>query len=340
MGISSTNLVSLTAKVAATGLCLSSAAFGALFAASVGAKYSIALAGITVLFVVALELIKPLALVAAFDAFRSWSPIRGLALAALAIVAIAYSLTAELALTASSRSDLVASRQAEAEASTRAKERHTRASSELATLPRTRTIGELEALIAKQSRQGCFSQRSSTGKWVCPVSSSLLGELARAKRRQELEAVLNGADQTLGASSATVADPGSAALVTYLGAIGVAVSSETVAQYLMLIPVVALELGSALAGLLVQAVAPARVRVSQSEKQLPPAEATEKDRVANAIVSHLQACGGAVRGSQRKLATTLGKDRNTVSRAIQSLARSGLVATATTKTGTLLKLAA
>ena len=65
MQIHSTNLVSLTAKVAATGLCLSSAAFGALFAASVGIKHSIALAAITVLFVVALELIKPLALVAA-----------------------------------------------------------------------------------------------------------------------------------------------------------------------------------------------------------------------------------------------------------------------------------
>ena len=336
MQIHSTNLVSLTAKVAATGLCLSSAAFGALFAASVGIKHSIALAAITVLFVVALELIKPLALVAAFDAFKNWSPGRGLALGALAVVAIAYSLTAELALTASSRSDLAASRQAESDSAARAKERHTRASSELATFPRTRTVGELEALIAKQSRQGCQGRgEAERAKWVCPVSSSLLGELARAKRRQELEAVLNGADQTLGASShATVADPGSAALVTYLGAIGLVASSETVAQWLALVPVVALELGSALAGLLVQAVAPARVRVSQSEKQLPPAEATEKDRVANAIVSHLQASGGVVRGSQRKLASKLGADRNTVGRAIQSLAQSGLVATATTKTGT------
>ena len=133
MQIHSTNLVSLTAKVAATGLCLSSAAFGALFAASVGIKHSIALAAITVLFVVALELIKPLALVAAFDAFKNWSPGRGLALGALAVVAIAYSLTAELALTASSRSDLAASRQAESDSAARAKERHTRASSELAT---------------------------------------------------------------------------------------------------------------------------------------------------------------------------------------------------------------
>ena len=175
MQLNTTNLVSLTAKVAATGLCLSSAAFGALFAASVRIKHSIALAGITVLFVTCLELIKPLAVVGTFQAFREWSPFRGLALGALAIVAIAYSLTAELALTASSRSDLVASRQAESDSAARAKERHTRASLELATLPRTRTVGELEALIAKQSRQGCSSQPSSSGKWVCPVSAALIG---------------------------------------------------------------------------------------------------------------------------------------------------------------------
>jgi hypothetical protein len=241
MQLSSTNLIGIVAKTAATGLCLSSAAFGALFAYGVGIKHSIALAGITILFVVALELIKPLALVAAFDAFKNWSPVKGLALSALAIVAIAYSLTAELALTASSRSDLAASRQAESDSATRAKERHTRASSELAILKPSRTIGEVEAAIARQSANGCAAQNTK-GSWVCPVNASLLGELARAKRRQELEAVLSGADQALAGSHATVADPGSVALATYLSALGLDVKPETVAQYLMLVPIVALEL--------------------------------------------------------------------------------------------------
>ena len=214
-------------------------------------------------------------------------------------MAIAYSLTAELALTASSRSDLAASRQAESDSAARAKERHTRASSELATFPRTRTVGELEALIAKQSRQGCQGRgEAERAKWVCPVSSSLLGELARAKRRQELEAVLNGADQTLGASShATVADPGSAALVTYLGAIGLVASSETVAQWLALVPVVALELGSALASLLVQAVAPARV---QGESVRNAATAGRSNREGSRCQCHRESPSGLRRGSKRQ----------------------------------------
>jgi hypothetical protein len=277
-------VASLTAKVAATGLCLASAAFGAVFAASVGVKHSIALAVITVLFVVCLELVKPLALVAGFDAFKNWSPIRGLALGALALVAIAYSLTAELALTASSRSDLAASRQADSDAAKRAQEQHQRASSELATLKPSRTVGEVEATIARQSANGC-SSGGLNGKWVCPVNASLLGELARAKRRQELEAVLNGADQALAGPTAKVADPGSFALATYLSAVGLEVKPETVAQWLTLVPVVALELGSALAGLLVQAVSHPKVEPPKAR------DATKKDRVATAIVDHLKAKG-------------------------------------------------
>ena len=67
-----------------------------------------------------------------------------------------------------------------------------------------------------------------------------------------------------------------------------------VAQWLALVPVVALELGSALAGLLVQA-----VRVSETPLSKPRVTplATEKDKVATAIVEHLKANGGAIHGS-------------------------------------------
>ena len=107
---------------------------------------------------------------------------------------------------------------------------------------------------------------------------------------------MNGADQALGASPhAHVADPGSAALVTYLGAIGLVASSETVAQWLAFVRVVALELGSALAGLLVQAVSYPKIPAPKA------ADTTKKSKVADAIVDHLKANGGAVRGSHRVL---------------------------------------
>ena len=70
MEISSTKLVSLIARVAATGLCLASAAFGGVYAYTVGIHGGILLAGITVLFAVCLELVKPLAIASAVQNFK------------------------------------------------------------------------------------------------------------------------------------------------------------------------------------------------------------------------------------------------------------------------------
>ena len=56
------------------------------------------------------------AVAAAFAAFRSWAVMRGLALALLALVAIVYSLSAELSLMAGARGDVVAQRAADAKA--------------------------------------------------------------------------------------------------------------------------------------------------------------------------------------------------------------------------------
>jgi hypothetical protein len=79
--------------------------------------------------------------------------------------------------------------------------------------------------------------------------------------------------------------------VTYLGAIGLVASSETVAQWLALVRVVALELGSALAGLLVQAVSHPKIPVPKA------ADTTKKSKVAEAIVDHLKANGRAGPGN-------------------------------------------
>jgi hypothetical protein len=80
MQLSSTKLVPLVAKVAATGLCFASAAFGGVFAYTVGIHGGTLLAGVTILFAVCLELIKPLAIAGAFQHFKDWSPIRAHAL--------------------------------------------------------------------------------------------------------------------------------------------------------------------------------------------------------------------------------------------------------------------
>ena len=49
------------------------------------------MASLTVLFAVALEICKPLSVAAAFNAFKRFALVRGVALALLAVVSIAYS---------------------------------------------------------------------------------------------------------------------------------------------------------------------------------------------------------------------------------------------------------
>jgi hypothetical protein len=318
-------------------LVIASAGFGAIYAYRVGIQHSVALAALTVVFAVALEGIKPLAIAQAFQSFASWAPIRGIALAGLGIIAVAYSVTSELALMSASRGDLTAERLRVSETGNIARDRYTNAKTELGRLASSRTVLEVEALI------GAFKPicRMVRGDSVCSKPVPLIAELARAKRRQELEAILGAAGVQIASGPAvTVADPGASALVTYLSALGISASPDLVAQWLNLVPVLALELGSALAGVLVASVSHGRVKTLVSTPLLLAAPtAVERDRVSQGIVRQLQANGGSLRGTQRSLAKDLGADRNTVSRALNSLVASGVIVVATSKRhGSLLRL--
>jgi hypothetical protein len=317
-------------------LVTASAGFGAVYAYHVGIEHSLALATLTVLFAVALEGIKPLAIAQAFQSFAFWAPMRGVALASLGVVAVAYSLTSELALMSASRGDLAAERLRVSERGNIARDRYANAKTELARLAPSRTVAEVEALI------GAFKPlcRMIRGESVCTRPVPLIAELARAKRRKELEAILGetGA-QVASGPAVVVADPGASALATYLSALGISVSSDLVAQWLNLVPVLALELGSALAGVLVTSVSYTRAKIVEATLVLPAPTAVERDRVSQGILRHLQAGGGSLRGTHRSLAEKLGAGRNTVSRALNNLAASGLIAVATSKRhGSLLRL--
>src|SRR5215470_4994459 len=99
-----TNASRVVSSIACCGLVIASAGFGAVYAFQIGIQHGIVLAGLTVLFAVALELAKPLAISEALKALGSWRTWpRAVALSILGLVAIVYSLTSELALTAASR---------------------------------------------------------------------------------------------------------------------------------------------------------------------------------------------------------------------------------------------
>ena len=180
----------------------------------------------------------------------------------------------------------------------------------------------------------------------------MVAELGRARRKAELEATLQRSEDTLAHTPAVkTSDPGSQALATYLAALGFTVPIGIVAQWLNLVPVLALELGSALAMVLVQAI-PRRATDRAIEAQVispsvadPPAmvpalpsPTAHRDAIARLIVNHLECHGGSSRCTERGLATMLGADRSAIRRTIHSLAARGVVKMNVTKKGTELAI--
>lgn len=324
-------------RVCAYSLILASAGFGAVFAWKIGIQHSLPLAVLTVMFAVALEGIKPLAVCGVFLPASLGNFVASLLVAS---AAIAYSLTSELSLVAMSRGDLTASREQAADARRNEQERRARAKAELTSLSSSRPVAELEALLKASSRERCAVE-NGTGKWVCPSKAGVQAELGRAKRRHELEVILAAPS---GESAGTVAnaDPGSLALSTYLAAIGITVSVSAVGQWLLLIPVLALELGSALALVLVprnRMEQPKALEIRDEPQMAHAAQATLIPPLHGQILDHLKTHGGSVRTTERGLAARLHSSKPTIHRALQDLAGNGLLILRPSKQGTVLRLA-
>lgn len=134
----SNRITSTIAAMSAAGLVFASAGFGSVYAWSAGAPYGHLMAGLTVLMACGLECAKPLAVASVLSAFRDLAIVRGTALALLAVVAVAYSLTAELSLMATARGDLVAQRAASARAAKSADGQRDRVEVELSKLANVR----------------------------------------------------------------------------------------------------------------------------------------------------------------------------------------------------------
>lgn len=199
MSIHTTRGTRVVAQIAGTGLVLASCGFGAVYAYSIGIQHGIVLAGLTVMFAVALELIKPLAIHSALVAWSSWRTWHhAFALSVLGFVAVAYSLTAEIALTASSKADLVATRSLEGSTSDAGKTKYDQAVQELKLIHPSRTVPEVEADIL----------RTKNLKTIAKFK----GEIARTKHREKLQAIVTNYKPGV----QRVADPGTASIATYL----------------------------------------------------------------------------------------------------------------------------
>jgi hypothetical protein len=142
------------------------------------------------------------------------------------LLAGSYSVTAALGSAASGRANATISETAATDARTRAQVVYDAARSELATVKPTRTVGELQAM-----RDG-WKRAYRSEPWV------LEPELARAKRRAELEQKIERAATDLAKTMPTnQATSDAVALMGYLVVFGITATSDTVARWLVILAV-------------------------------------------------------------------------------------------------------
>jgi hypothetical protein len=391
---SCTNLTSLLANTAASSLVIASAGFGAVYAWTTGGEHGVIFGALFVLMAVSLEIAKPLAVATSLTSFRSWSPVRGGTLLLLAAVAMAYSLTSELTLMSGARGDMVAERQAKLKAggdasdqARHARDRYEAAQTELASLPTARPASELQKQISElmltPGADGCAEVNGKITRTVCPLVTDLKAEKARAERRASLEVVVAQPLSVLTKPTETLvkdADPGAAALSAYAAALGFKLPAETITEWLALVPVLALEISSALAGVLAMSLRaevsgrpateeakvpkPAKLsaRVETPARPAKPVSAssvkkrrkrTRKGagggqggsgsgghRMPANVIDLLKAQGGRIEGGQRGIGKLLGVGKSRAHDILHELAAAGAVILATSKSGTSVRLAA
>jgi hypothetical protein len=358
---SSKPLAPALAKLAASALIIASARFGAVYAGTLGAEQGTLLAALSIAMAVGLEVAKPFSIAAAFDAFRSSRFGQGFAVALLGLVAVSYSLSAELSLWATMRSDRVAERAAASNVANSARDQYLRANLELDGLPSARPAQELQSLIdgvlIDPRAGGCVAMDGPYTRAHCAQVADWKVEQARSLRRDQLQQTIREAQAKMASGPiAKAADPGSEALATYFAIFGLKVEPSLLMELLILVGVLALELGRALSFVLVHAVAesttgepllapeqtlntqPSEESVVQVVHSQSTDDAAIREKVKSAILDQLERRGGSLSKSERGIAALIGASRPTVRRAINGLVLAGLVAAEASRNGTMLRL--
>lgn len=356
------------ALAASLGLVTASAGFGAVYAWQTSATHGPLLASLAVLMALSLEVAKPLAIAGMLDAVRGWEIGRAAALALLALIAISYSVTAELSLMARSRADAAAERASESRKGVDARGRVEAIRAEIArhdsilgrqapAAPPAPTCSG-EWLANAKARAACLEQSRLHGKAM--EAHSRLQEqyreetAARAADRRRLIERLERAEREAGAApTERPSDPGAKALASYLAALGLQVPPDRLADWIVLIGVLALEIGSALAGLLV---APARSPAARApEAAIPadpsPGQAPDHSRVLEPrggrrdadtararVLQIITAAGGTVHGGQRALAERAGVSKTRLRQVLEGLTAEGVVRVRAGSTGTAVRM--
>jgi hypothetical protein len=256
-------------SIAAALLVIASTGYGTVFAYTQGIHHGAALAVCAVAMALGLELAKPFAIEGMFSCLRNWAFGRALAMALLGFVAIAYSLTAELSLMAATRGDVAAERTKASDATKDDRAELVRLVAERAALTFTAATAETVAAARETVAAAERTRTAECGKRGpnCraregdeAVARTALGKATADKAatdwaaKLDTDAAVVRARLARASPVAGVADPGAAALQSWLRLFGLSVPAAMLSELLVLLGVIALEAGSALSIVLVRAV--------------------------------------------------------------------------------------
>jgi uncharacterized membrane protein len=285
--------------------------------------------------------------------------------AAALVLTGAYSVTAALGSASGGRANASATEQLITEQRTRAQTSYAAARAELTTLKPSRSVVELESLLAASSARlrGDCAVANITGVLVCPRNAALMTELGRARRRAELERKMDTAQAELERIAAPKqANSDAAALAGYLWAFGLTVQIDAVNRLLVLLAVLVVECGGGLALAVGMSLSGAErtqgaqetQRVTQgtvgipsgvpSPEQLPQPQLfpTVPQRFAEtvevALVRVLREHGGKIVAGQRAIGRTLGVSATHVNRVLAKLSQVGIISLDATRRGSVVRL--
>ena len=158
-----------------------------------------------------------------------------------------YSITAALGSASGGRTNAAAIESAAASDRARAQAEYDGAKGELAKLQPSRPLAEMQALVDAARPRCRIIVESGRRETQCAKPADLTAELGRSQRRAELELRVESASAKLERARPTKqANSDTAALVGYLDAVGITATAETVNRWLVILSVLAIEMGGGL----------------------------------------------------------------------------------------------
>ena len=260
-------------------------------------------------------IMMPIALAAAFRAFRNLELGNGVVAALLAACCFTYAIVSSVGFVSGARDHASASRSADADAYTLAK-----AKSEAA-------VAELKTLADAKSRKA-------------------------ATRRAELEATIAAAESVMQARrGAGQADPTASTIAAYAGAIGFDWKPDELAPWLSLLAVVFFELGAAASLIVIAPSASMAAKAEEASAEAPVADQTptmepqpsgkqrgrKRATPLEKIQQRIADAGGRLEGSYEDLGGRLGVSKASAYRSLNALAAAGLVKLAASPCGTIVQ---